>query len=203
MDLESPKELHEEHNAYPPAPERMIVQKKWMSEYQYGLDNGVVPSEVENWFPTYLHNKERYLLHYRNLQLYLSFVMRLKKIHRAVCLKQSPWMEPYIRMNTEFRKEASSDFEKDLYKLMNYPVFGKTMETSASALTSHSCAKTRKTSSGALLPAHPLQGPTYLMMTLREFRCTKVICFSTGLCTPACASSTSPSISCTTFTTTR
>ena len=54
--------------------------------------------------------------------------MRLKKIHRALCFKQSPWMEPYIRMNTEFRKQASSDFEKDLYKLMNNSVFGKTIE---------------------------------------------------------------------------
>ena len=40
VDLESLKELHEEHNAYPPAPERMMVQKEWMSEYQYGLGNG-------------------------------------------------------------------------------------------------------------------------------------------------------------------
>ena len=101
VDLESPKELHEEHSAYPPAPERMMFQKEWMSEYQYGLGNGVVPTEVEKLVPN-LHNKQRYVLHYRNLQLYLSLGIRLKKIHRALCFKQSPWMEPYIRMNTEF-----------------------------------------------------------------------------------------------------
>ena len=98
-----------------------------MSEYQYGLGNRVVPTEVEKLVPN-LYNKECYVLHYRNLQLYLSLGMRLKKIHRALCFKQSPWMEPYIRMNTEFRKQASSDFEKDLYKLMNNFIFGKTME---------------------------------------------------------------------------
>ena len=128
VDLEYPEELHDAHNAYPLAPERMVVQKEWMSEYQHSLLGvGVAPTEVEKLVPN-LRNKERYVLHYRNLQLYLSMGMRLKNVHRALSFNQSPWMEPYIRMNTELRKKATSDFEKDLYKLMNNSVFGKTME---------------------------------------------------------------------------
>ncbi|KAK3707294.1 hypothetical protein QZH41_004240 [Actinostola sp. cb2023] len=128
VDLEYPEELHDTHNAYPLAPERMVVPKEWMSEYQHNLLGvGVAPTEVEK-LVSNLRNKERYVLHYRNLQLYLSLGMRLTKIHRALRFQQSPWMEPYIRLNTELRKVASSGFEKDLYKLMNNSVFGKTME---------------------------------------------------------------------------
>ena len=54
--------------------------------------------------------------------------MRLTKVHRVIEFDQEPWMEPYIRINTEFRKLAKSDFETDFYKLMNNSVFGKTME---------------------------------------------------------------------------
>ena len=96
-----------------------------MSEYQKELRGMSV--EVIKLEPN-LFVKMKYVLHSRNLQLYLSLGMGLKKVHRALRFNQSPWMEPYIRMNTELRKEATSDFEKDLYKLMNHSVFGKTME---------------------------------------------------------------------------
>lgn len=37
-------------------------------------------------------------------------------------------MEPYIRMNTEFRNGAKSDFETNFYKLMNNSAFSKMIE---------------------------------------------------------------------------
>ena len=112
-----------------------MVQKEWMSEYQHDiLGVGVAPTEVEKLVPN-LRNKERYVLHYHNLQLYLSMGMRLTKIHRALHFRQSLWMEPYIRMNTEFRELATSDFERNLYNLLTNSVFGKTMETFASEST--------------------------------------------------------------------
>ena len=105
-----------------------VVQKEWMSEYQHDLLGvGVAPTEFKKLVPN-LRDKERYELHYRNLQLYLFLGMRLKKIHRALRFKQSAWMEPYIHINTELRKRATNGFEKALYKLMKNSVFGKTME---------------------------------------------------------------------------
>ena len=127
VDLEYPQELHDAHNAYPLAPEHVVVKKDWMSEYQHNLLGvGMVPTEVEKLIPN-LRDKDRYVLNYCNLPLYMSLWLHLKKICCALWFKQSPWMEPYIRMNTELCKVANSDFVKDLYKLMNNSVFGKTM----------------------------------------------------------------------------
>ena len=127
MDLEYPAELHESHNEYPLAPERLKVKKEWLSGYQANLleDDNILNTEklVQN-----LMDKTKYVLHYRNLQLYLSLGMKLKKIYRILEFNETPWMEPYIRMNTEFRKKSNSAFQKDFYKLMNNSVFGQTME---------------------------------------------------------------------------
>ena len=51
--------------------------------------------------------------------------MKLIKIHRVLQFDESPWLAKYINFNTEKRKEANNNFEKDYFKLMNNVVFGK------------------------------------------------------------------------------
>ena len=84
-----------------------------------------------------LRNKQMYVVHYRNLQLYISLGMKITKLHITLEFYQEPWMVPYIMMNTELRKQANSDFEKDFFKLKNNSVFGKTMENLRKRINVH------------------------------------------------------------------
>ena len=123
VDLAYPHELHKDHNDYPLAPEKLKVEKHWMSPYQHRLidELGITSFETEKLVPN-LMDKSRYVLHYRNLQLYLSLGLKLTKVHKVLQFQQSPWMALYITKNTELRKTATNDFEKDFYKLMNNAV---------------------------------------------------------------------------------
>ena len=110
VDLEYPKELHDLHNDYPLAPKRIMCKNK-----------------VEKLIPN-LRNKEKYVLHHKNLKQYLDLGLRLTRIHRGVKFEESEWLKPYIDMNTKLTTKANNNFEKDFFKLMNNSVFGKTME---------------------------------------------------------------------------
>ena len=75
-----------------------------------------------------LQNKKKYVVHIKSLNQALNHGLKLKRVHRIIGFNQKAWLKPYIDMNTELRKLAKDDFEKDLFKLMNNTVFGKTME---------------------------------------------------------------------------
>ena len=128
-DLEYPEKLHALHNNYPLAPEKLAVSYEVLSDFcrkianKYGMKVGDVKELISN-----LSNKTNYILHYRDLQLYLSLGMKLTKIYRVLKFKQSDWMKNHLDFNTEKRKIVPNSFEKDFFKLMINSVYGKTME---------------------------------------------------------------------------
>ena len=79
-------------------------------------------------FVAYLYDEREYVKHIKNLKQTLNHKTALKKVQRVIKFNQGALLKPYIDMDTELRKRAKNDFEKDLLRLMNNVVFGKTME---------------------------------------------------------------------------
>ena len=127
VDLKYPDELHDLHNDYPLAPGKLAVTNDMLSKYCKEITDkyNIKVVDVRKLIPN-VGNKFKYVVHYINLQLYLSLRIKLTKIHRVLKFKQSDWMKKYVDVNTKKRKNAANDFEKDFFKLMINSVYGKT-----------------------------------------------------------------------------
>ena len=126
VDLSYPKELHDAHSDLPLASENKI-------------DNEKLPKLLST-----LYHKEKYVVHYTALKHYLKQGLKVEKIHRVFEFSQSDWLKPYVDFNTALRTKATSDFEKDFFKLMNNSVFGKTMENIRNRVDIKLCSNERK-----------------------------------------------------------
>ena len=128
VDLEYHKELHKLHNDYPLAPEKLTVTNNILSKYckeiadKYEMKVGDVKRLIPN-----LGNKTKCVVHYKNLQLYLSLGIKLTKVHRVLKFKQPDWMKKYIDFNSKKRVRATNDLKKNFLKLIINSVYGKTM----------------------------------------------------------------------------
>ena len=109
VDVQCSENLLNFHNDLPFLSERMKTEK--------------VEKLVSN-----LHDKTEYVIHIRNLKQELKHGLVLEKVHGIIKFNQKAWLKSYKDKNTDLRKEAKNDFEKDFFKLVNNAVFQKTME---------------------------------------------------------------------------
>ena len=90
---------------------------------KYGIKVGGVNKLVPN-----IRDKVKYIVHYRNLQLYLELGMKLIKIQKILKFKQSNWLKEYIEFNTQKRTEGKDKFSQNFFKLLINSIYGKSME---------------------------------------------------------------------------
>ena len=109
VDVDYPNKLQNLHSDLPFLRERMVINntKKLVCN---------------------INDKKNYIVHINVLKQALDHGLKLRKVHRVIEFGQEAWLKEYIDVNTELRKKATNDFEKDFFKLMNNAVFGKTME---------------------------------------------------------------------------
>ena len=109
VDIDYPSKLQNLHSDLPFLPERMVINntKKLVCN---------------------LNDKKNYIVHINVLKQALDHGLKLKEVHRVIEFEQEAWLKEYIDVNTELRKKANNDFEKEFFKLMNNAVFGKNME---------------------------------------------------------------------------
>ena len=68
---------------------------------------------------TNLFDKEKYAIHYENLQLYLRLELKLKKIRPELEFNQSQWLKPYIEFKSQ-KQQKEEKIRKDTAQKMKH-----------------------------------------------------------------------------------
>ena len=126
-DLEYPNNCKFKTMKYPLAPEKMKINENDLSDYQINLLGDKPLGKEEKLLLTF-YDKKKYVIHYSILKEYIKLGMKVNKVHRTISFEESDWLKKYINFNTEQRKNSKSNFEKDLWKLMNNSFYGKTLK---------------------------------------------------------------------------
>ena len=119
------------HSHYPLVLDKVVIKIEILSDYQFKIgDLNNIPIGNDKKLVSNFFDKEKYVIHYENVQLYLRLGLKLKK-DRVLEFNQSQWLKQCVELRTQKRVKAEENGGKDgktLYKLMNNGAYGKPME---------------------------------------------------------------------------
>ena len=130
VDISIPKELHYKSKDYPLCSEVKSIPENNLSEYQIYLNNklDIKYNEKDKKLILDLSPKKNYKIYYKNLEYYIRLGIEVHKVHKISTFDEKDFLKEYIDLNTELRKNSKNDLKKDLFKLINNAIFGKSME---------------------------------------------------------------------------
>ena len=131
VDLEYPEKYHYHHSDFPLAPENSVISLDDLSRFSQKehLKRNKSTYKSTKLTSTF-YDRKKYVIHIKNLVLYMQLGMRLLKIHKILQFRQKPFLQDFIRKCTEARKKAPSDFEKNQFKKVANSCYGITISNS-------------------------------------------------------------------------
>ena len=148
VDLDYPTELHKEHSDFPLCPEKIAVTGAGLSSFsKHQFKQAYRERDVDSYKATKLSptlcDKRNVVLHIATLQLYMSLGMQLKTIHRVLGFKQTAFLKMFIEFCTDNRKNANTEWEKKIWKLLANACYGKTIENPKAFIDVKICTSRR------------------------------------------------------------
>jgi len=139
VDLDYPNHLHKSHSNFPLAPENVEITFENLSPMSQDifttLENKEKYSDVK--LVSTLMNRKHYVLHFKNLKLYLQLGLKLKKIHKVIRFRQKNFIAPFIEKCTLLRQMSKTKFEQDQFKKVANCVYGKTIQNVRNYISVH------------------------------------------------------------------
>jgi hypothetical protein len=130
VDLHYPRSLHKSHDNFPLAPENIIINYENLSPYAkralFDTNNTKKYSDIK--LSATFHDRKNYIIHFKNLKLYLSLGMKLIHVHRVLQFSQKKFLSPFIEKCTLERQKATTKFEQDQFKKVANSTYGKTIQ---------------------------------------------------------------------------
>ena len=123
--------LHKAHHdklaKLPPLISKKTITRIELSEEQLNSNKEIKANYNSQKLCATLEGNQNILISYDNYRFYESLGYKFT-IHNIYKFKQEHLFQKYIDMNTSYRQKCSNELEKNLYKLLNNIIFGKSLQ---------------------------------------------------------------------------